>query len=140
MWPARSARHSRRFSPGRSCLVSLFEVWFAGRGFLFVLLAKEPVQNVEAGGPEALVEGEPLMRGLERARVEAAHVGPPAHLALDQACALEDLDVLRGRGQRHGEGLGELPDRALAGGEFAQHAPSRRVAQRVKDWGEPGDT
>ena len=54
------------------------------------------------------------MGARERAGIEAADMGAPAHLALDQAGAFEHLDVLRGRRQRHGEGFGELADRALA--------------------------
>ena len=73
------------------------------------------------------------MRALERSRIEAAEMGAPAHLALDQSGAFQDLDVLRGRRERHGEGLRELADRSLAGGEFEQHAPARRVAERVED-------
>ena len=37
-----------------------------------------------------------------------------AHLAADQASALQDLNVLRGRRKRHGEGFRELADRSLA--------------------------
>ena len=77
----------------------------AGRGFLFVLLAEEPIEDVEARGPEALVEAQPLMRGLERSRIEATEMGASAHLALDQSGAFQDLDVLRGRRERDGEGL-----------------------------------
>ena len=73
------------------------------------------------------------MRAGERSGVETAQMGAPAHLATDQPGVLQRLDVLRGRRERHGEGLGELADRSLAAGEFAQHAPARGVAERVKD-------
>ena len=65
-------------------------------------------------------------------------MGAPAHLAADQPGVLQRLDVLRGGGERHGEGLGELADGALAVGEFAQHPPARGVAEGVEDgssWG-----
>ncbi len=58
---------------------------------------------------------------------------PPLHLALDQTRPFQHLDVLRGRSQRDGEGLRQLADGPLAGGEFAQHAPAGGVAQRMKD-------
>ena len=76
------------------------------------------------------------MRGLERSRIEATEMGASAHLTLDQSGAFQDLDVLRGRRERHGEGLCELADGSLAGGELDQHAPARRVAERMKDGSE----
>ena len=102
---------------------------------MFVLLAEEPVEDVEARGPEALVEGQPLVRGLERSGVEATEMGASANLTLDQPRAFQDFDVLRSRSERHRKGLRKLADRPLARGEFDQHAPARRIAQRVEDGG-----
>ncbi len=44
----------------------------------------------------------------------------------------ERLDVFRGGGQRYGEGLGELADRALAARENPQHPAAGGVAQRME--------
>ena len=78
------------------------------------------------------------MRALQRPRIEAAEMRAPAHLALDQPGAFQDLDVLRGRRERDGEGLRELADGSLAGREFEKHAPARGVAERVEDGSELG--
>ena len=123
---------------GSGVLASEGKKFSGASSFARVLLAQEPVENVEPRGPEALIEGEPLVRARERAGIEAADMGAPAHLALDQAGAFKNLDVLRGRRQRHGERLGKLADGALAGGEFEQHAPAGGVAQRVEDGGQLG--
>jgi len=100
---------------------------------LFVLLAEEPIEDVEARGPEALVEAQPLMRGLEWSGIEATEMGASAHLALDQSGAFKHLDVLRGRRKRHCKGLGELADGSLTGGELEKHLTARGIAQRMKD-------
>ena len=60
-------------------------------------------------------------------------MGAAAHLAADEAGVLERLDVLRGGGQRDGERLGELPDRALPAGERAEHPAAGGVAEGVED-------
>ena len=60
-------------------------------------------------------------------------MGAAAHLAADQPGVLQRLDVLRGGRERDREGLGELADRPLAAGEFAQHPPAGGVAEGVKD-------
>jgi hypothetical protein len=73
------------------------------------------------------------MRALQRPRIEAAKMGASTHLTLDQSGGFKHLDVLRGRRERHSEGLRQLADRPLAGHELHQHAPARRVAQRVED-------
>ena len=65
-------------------------------------------------------------------------MGSPAHFAADQPCALENLDMLRGRRERDGEWLRKLADRLLAAGELAQHLPAGRIAKGVKDRGELG--
>ena len=42
------------------------------------------------------------------------------------------LDVLGSRLERHGEGLGELPNREIARGEPGQHRAPRVVGERVE--------
>lgn len=73
------------------------------------------------------------MRLGERSGLQAADMGPPADLAADQAGGFEYLDMFRRRGERHREGLGELADGAVPGGEITDHLPPRRVAERVED-------
>ena len=46
-----------------------------GRAEFCVLLAQEPFEQVEAIGPESLVEAQPFMRGGERPGIEAAPDG-----------------------------------------------------------------
>ena len=92
-----------------------------------------PFEHVQPIAPEALVEREPLMGAGKRAGIEPADMGAPAHLAAHQPGTLQRLDVLGGGLQGDGEGLCELADRALAGGEIAQHLPPRGVAQGVED-------
>src|SRR5213594_1507944 len=71
-------------------------------------------QPVEALLPVAPVVLDPVGDVLEGIRLEPA--GPPLRLAsaLDQARALEDLEVLGHRGQADVEGLGQFHDRGLA--------------------------
>src|SRR5207244_3996012 len=91
------------------------------------------VQHLEAAGPKALIESEPRMRARERPRREAAQMRAAAHLAADQSGVLECLDVLRGRRERHREGLGKLAHRSFAAGEVAQHPPACGIAESMKD-------
>src|SRR5712691_2767884 len=74
-------------------------------------------QLVEALLPVAPVVLDPVGDVLERIRLEPA--GPPLRLAaaLDQACALEDLEVLGDGGKAHVEGLRQFQDRGFARGE-----------------------
>ncbi len=98
-----------------------------------VLLAKQAFEHIETVGPEALVEAEPFVGAGERSGLEAAEMGAAAHLATDQSCVLQRLDVLRGGRERDREGFRKLADRPLAVGEFAQHPPAGGVAEGVKD-------
>src|SRR5208283_2078650 len=143
-WRARSARRSRPAWPASSSIVSFFWGGFSwgvrlvfggrdGRAVAGVLLAQEPLENVEPAGPEALVEAQPVVGAGERPRVEPAPVRAPAHLAPDEPGVLERLDVLRRRRQRNRERLGELGHRPLAAGEFPKHPPPCGVAEGVED-------
>jgi hypothetical protein len=60
-------------------------------------------------------------------------MGAPAYLAPDQPGMLQRPDVLRGGGERDGEGPGELADRPLASGEGPQHVPAGGIAEGVED-------
>src|ERR1700712_3617765 len=101
-------------------------------GLVRVFLAEKAVEDVEALGPEALVEAQPLVRAGERAGAEPAPVRAAAYLAPDQSGGFKCLDVFGGRGQRHGMGRGELGDRSLAAREFPQHGPPGGVPKRVE--------
>ena len=81
---------------------------------------------------------QPLLGAGERAGVEMTDMGAPAHLAPNQAGAFQRLDVLGCRGERHGEGLRQLPDGALPVGQVPKHIAPGRVAKRVEDGIEPG--
>ena len=107
-------------------------------GLAGVVFEKEPFEQVETVGPEPLVETQPLLGAGERPGVQATQVSAPAHLAADQSGVLEHLDVLGGRGERHGEGLRQLAHRPFAADELAEHPPAGRVAEGVKDRGELG--
>ena len=95
-------------------------------------------EGVQTIGPESFVGGEPFMCARQRAGVEAAQMGPAAHLAPDHPSLLQHLDVLRGGGERDREGLGELAHRALARAQLAQHPAAGGIAQGVKDGVEVG--
>ena len=90
-----------------------------------LLLAQEPVERIEAVGPEAFVEAQPFVGAGERPGLEAAEMGAAAHLAADQAGVFQRLDVLGGGGERHREGLGELPT------VRSPPASSRSIRRRV---------
>ena len=60
-------------------------------------------------------------------------MAPAVDRATDQARPFEHLDVLRRRGQRHRERLGELADGQLVSGEPAEHVPAGAVREGVQD-------
>ena len=98
-----------------------------------VVRAQEPVEQIQTVGPEALVEGQPLVRAGEPPGGEAAQMGAAAHLAPDEPGVFQRLDVLRGGRERDRKGFRKLTDRSLATGEFAKHPSARGVAEGVKD-------
>ena len=88
---------------------------FAGlAGFAGVVFTEQPVEDIEAAGPELFVEAEPLVGAGEGAGFEPADMRAALHFTADEAGALKRLDVLGGRRQRHGKGLGKLAHRAFA--------------------------
>src|SRR5262245_36581070 len=88
-------------------------------GFLVLALQLLEVaaQLVQALLPEAPVELDPVGDALERAGLQAAGAPLRFAAALDQARALEHLEVLGHRRQAHVEGLRDVEHRRFAGGE-----------------------
>src|SRR6266849_652211 len=87
------------------------------------------VQLVEALLPVAPVVLDPLGDVLERSRLQPA--GPPLRLAaaLDQARALEHLEVLGHGGQTDVEGLGQFQDRGFPRGEARKDRAARGIGE-----------
>lgn len=106
-------------------------------GVIGIVVAQQAIQNIEAAGPEFLVEGQPVMRAGERNGLQPADMGAALHLAPDEPCSLKHLYVLGGRRQRHVEGLSQLPNRALAISQLLQYAAPGLVAQGMKDGVKP---
>ena len=105
---------------------------------MLVLLAEEPIEHIEARGPEALVEAQPFVRGLERSRIEAAHVGAPAHLARISPAPSRTLMCFEAAASEMAKGSRELAHSSLPGGKLEKHPPAGRIAQRMKDGTELG--
>src|SRR5262249_18779193 len=90
--------------------------------FSFGLQCPEVViEPVETLLPETAVFFEPVVRFLERARIDAAgpHLGVAA--ARDQACTLEHFEMLGNGGKAHLERFGELEHRAFPECELRQN-------------------
>ena len=60
-------------------------------------------------------------------------MAPAIDRATDEARPFEDPDVLRRRGQRHRQRLGELADGQLAAREPAEHVTAGVVREGVED-------
>lgn len=114
---------------------------FAGglrRGSGGVLGLEQGFEGVEFLAPEALVMADPLRAGMQRARVQPAGVHATLHLALDQPCAFEYLDVLGRARQRDVEGRGEFADGTRLRCEIAQHRAPRGIREGMKNVVESG--
>src|SRR3989440_1700984 len=104
--------------------------------FLRLVLALQflevAAQPVEALLPVAPIDIDPVGDVLERIGLEPA--GPPLRLAaaLDQARALEDLEVLGHGREADLEGLGQLQDRSLARGEAREDRPPSGIGEGGK--------
>jgi hypothetical protein len=96
-------------------------------------LARFTFESVEAIGPEALIEAQPLVCLRQAVGVEAAKVLPSLHGPAHEACALERLYVLGGAGERHAQGSSQVADRQFAAGKTAQHSSPRRVGESMED-------
>jgi len=64
--------------------------------------------------------------------LDAAKVSTTDDAAADEASALEDADVLGGRGERHAQRGGQLGQVSLPVGEPAEHRPPGGMSQGVK--------
>jgi len=72
------------------------------------------LERIQLGLPELAVHEQPLGRVAERSRDQPTDVLAPLLLSLDQPRVLEHREMLRDRGQRDGEGLGEERDGRVA--------------------------
>lgn len=90
------------------------------------------VKRIETVFPELTVEIDPSPSFSKRLAIERQQVNASRNAPGDEACMLQDPDVLRGRGERDRERLRELshPHRALA--EGAEHLSPDGMAQSRK--------
>jgi hypothetical protein len=87
-------------------------------------------EPVEARGPEALVEAEPVHRLLHRLRGQPTADGAAGLLAVDQPGLGQHVEVLHDRRKRHRERARELADRHIRlGAEPRQQRAPRRVGK-----------
>jgi len=110
----------------------LFCGWFAlVSGFHFF---EQGVEALEVGLEGSAVAFEPALGAGEGAAFGAAEMGAADDAAADELGAFEDADVLRGGGEGHLEGGGELAEVLLAvGGELAEDGAAGGVGESVKD-------
>src|SRR5881628_1746433 len=136
---ATGASKVRSTTSGSSLVTTLSfaAIWLLlALNFLRLVLALQflevAVQLVEALLPVAPVILDPVGDVLERIRLEPA--GPPLRLAaaLDQARALEHLQVLGNGGQADVEGLGQFQYRAFARGEPRKDRAPRGIGEGGK--------
>src|SRR5438105_9932286 len=95
------------------------------------------VEPIEALLPEDAVALHPLGGLPEPVRFEPgrAPLGVPS--PRDESRALEDLEVLRDRRERHVEGLRQLRDRSLARGQPREDRPPGRIGDGRERRAEP---
>src|SRR5689334_4465649 len=101
-------------------------------------MAKEFHEALDPRIPESFVAAKPIVGVLERPGVDAHVVNAPADGALHKSGALEGLDVLRRRGERHLVRCRELADGLLAFGEPLEHGASSVVAEGAEHEVEAG--
>src|SRR6185312_2347240 len=89
-------------------------------------------EAVEALGPEALVEAQPIRGFGETVGAQPAAAERAVALAIDEPRPLEHLEMPRNRRQRDAEGLGELAHRRLPGREPRQNGAPRRIGEGGK--------
>lgn len=88
------------------------------------------METVEGLLPERAVLCDPVGGGREGLRVQPAVVNPPLFAFLHEPGVLENLQVLRNRGQRDLEGLGEVGHAELAEGEPGENRAPCRIGER----------
>lgn len=96
-------------------------------------MAEHLGEPVDSRVPESLVGFEPVVRALERARVDPAVVNASANSAFHEPCLLQRLDVLRCRGKRHPVGSSELSNGLFPLSEPLEHRSPGAVTERAKD-------
>src|SRR3954470_4305104 len=89
-----------------------------------------PVQLVEARGPELVVPLDPGRLFLQPARAELARPHAPDLLRGDQPGLLQDADVLLDAREGHAKPLGEVRDRSVGPPELLEHAAPGGVRER----------
>src|ERR1700722_12228889 len=100
-------------------------------GFLFPFqFLDNPVQLVEACGPELAVALDPCRFLLQPAPAEPAGPHPPDLLRGDEPRPLQHADMLLHARQRHVELVGKLRDRRILTPKLLQHAAPGGVRER----------
>jgi hypothetical protein len=87
------------------------------------------IEAIEALFPEAAVPLHPCGRFLQAGGLAAARTGLGVAASGDELGALQDLEVLRDGGEAHVEGLGEIHDGALPGGQTSKNRSPRRIGE-----------
>src|SRR6267378_6188471 len=103
-----------------------------------VLLFQECLQGIQLLVPEPLVAQSPAGDLAQRRGTQFEVVLPPLASPLDQPSALQDLEMLRDRVQRHGEASGHVGDPGRPAGEPAHDRPPGRVGERGEGLVETG--
>ena len=85
----------------------------SGRSLLLADGRQKLLERVEPRVPEALVEAQPRVRGCQGSRGQPADVAASFDATRTRPARSSTADVLGSRLERHGERLGELPDREL---------------------------
>jgi hypothetical protein len=91
----------------------------------FLILGEDVAEAIEAALPECASLGDPLLGGAQGSGSDGEGADTADFFGMDEAAGLQDLEVLDDRGERHGQGLGELADgRRAAGKAIDQGTPS----------------
>ena len=88
------------------------------------------MQSVESVFPEGALPGNPVRGRDERPRIQPAVVDAALASPLEQSSLLQDLQVLRDRGERHLERLREVRDARLSESEPREDGAPGRVRER----------
>jgi hypothetical protein len=101
-------------------------------GLLLVLcgLTEFFLQAIETLAPEAAVEGEPVGGTLQRLPASGCSADAGRRGSDDEPGLLQHLQMTRHGGQRDGEGLGQLVDRALALGQAQKNGSAGGIGER----------
>ena len=97
-----------------------------------VLLGEQVAQPIEPALPLRAVVADPLLQASNPAGFDAAGAHPAQLLRVRQPALLQDLQVLRHRGQGDAQRRGQGRNRQRARAEPVEHCPPRGVAEGVK--------